>query len=240
MEDQAPTPGSADIESARALVAEVPHWHHKFEIFPGVETPGSYSPEFMFDKLQLPGDMTGLRALDIGPSDGFFSMKMGRRGAQVTAIDYRAKSTHGFAVMERLTGLQFDYRQANLYDLASLELGTFDIVLFLGVLYHLPDMMRGLDLVARHCRKRLIVETKYDPNLMPGAAVARYYEAGTLANDLTNFWVPNKECLFAMLRDTGFRVDRHDNWGDRLLVDAALDDRRTSEKLKLAYGLLPE
>jgi tRNA (mo5U34)-methyltransferase len=228
---------STDRERARTIVSEVPHWHHKFEVFPGVVTPGSYDPQFLLEKLQLPADMTGMRALDIGPSDGFFSMSMARRGAQVTAVDYRAKGSHGFAAMEQLTGLQFDYRQMNLYDINVAEFGEFDFVLFMGVLYHLPDVMRALHLVARLCRNRLLLETQYEPDLLPGVAVARYYEAATLANDDTNFWVPNKECLFALLRETGFQIDRGDSWGERLLVDCSRLKTEAS-KLDLAYGLM--
>ena len=221
---QRPPPSTVDMDEAQAVVSQVPHWHHKFEVFPGVVTPGAYDPKFLLPKLQLPEDMADLRVLDIGPSDGFFSMTMAGRGAQVTAIDYREKNAHGFGAMEYLTGLHFDYRQVNLYDILNENIGTFDIVLFLGVfLYHLPDMMRALELVARLCRSRLIIESQYEPSLMPGAAVARYYEASTLSNDITNFWVPNKECLDAMLRDTGFQINRNECWGERMLVDVSID-----------------
>ncbi|WP_156938246.1 hypothetical protein [Mesorhizobium sp. WSM3626] len=55
-----------------------------------------------------------------------------------------------------------------------------------------------------HRRTALPTVATVEPDLMPGVAVAQYYEAGTLAGDITNFWVPNRECLFAMLRDVGF------------------------------------
>ncbi|WP_216073972.1 hypothetical protein, partial [Acinetobacter baumannii] len=87
--------------------------------------------------------------------------------------------------MEELTGLPFDYREMNLYDVDPPSMGDFDIVLFLGVLYHVPDMMRALDIVSRLCRKRLLGETHYESDLMPGVAVARYYEARTLGGDVT-------------------------------------------------------
>ena len=239
MHSPAPSSSPVDRDEAQAIVSRVPHWHHKFEVFPGVVTPGTYDPQFMLDKLRLPDDMTGMRALDIGPSDGFFSMSMARRGALVTAIDYRAKDGHGFGATEQLTGLRFDYRQMNLYDVPRSDIGEFDVVLFLGVLYHLPDMMRALDIVAGLCRDRLFVETQYEPELVPDLPVARYYAASTLADDITNFWVPNKECLFAMLRDTGFQINRDDGWGSRLLVEASRDTEAGAQKMGLAYGLFP-
>jgi tRNA (mo5U34)-methyltransferase len=239
MHDRAPALTPGDRDGAQAIVSKVPHWHHKFEVFPDVVTPGAYVPQFLLEKLKLPDDMTGLRALDIGPSDGFFSMHMARRGARVTAVDYRAKNGLGFEAMGQLTGLEFDYRQMNLYDIPGSDIGEFDLVLFLGDLYHLPDMMRALNIVAQLCRSRLLVETQFEPELMPGVAVARYYEAGTLADDITNFWVPNRECLFAMLRDIGFQIDRDESWGKRLLVDASLSPMAKTKKMSLAYGLIP-
>lgn len=237
MQDRAQVQAPIDMAEARATIAGVSRWHHRFEILPGLITPGSYDPRFLLEKLALPDDMRGIRALDIGPSDGFFSMSMALRGAEVTAIDYRAKDAHGFAVMERLAGLTFDYRQMNLYDVNPEEMGAFDVVLFLGVLYHLPDMMRALDIVTRLCGGRLLIETQCEPDLMAGVAVARYCEARTLAGDITNFWVPNRECVHAMLRDIGFQVDREEGWGERLLVDTSRKAGSETGKLGPAYGL---
>ena len=228
-----------DQHIAAELVAKVPHWHHKFRLMDGVDTPGSYDPGFLLKLLALPTDMRGIRALDIGPSDGFFSMHMALRGADVTSVDYRAKATHGFAAMEAVTGLKFDYRQANLYELNRCDLGGFDIVLFLGVLYHLPDMIRALNIVNQLCDGRLLLETAYEPDLLPGTTVARYYESATLANDRTNFWVPNRECILAMLGDCSFEVDRDEAWGSRILVDAHAQATAKSDKMVLAYGRVP-
>ncbi len=72
MQERAPAIPPSDRARAQTIVSKVPHWHHKFEVFPGVVTPGSYDPRFMLEKLQLPEDMTGMLVLDIGPSDGFF------------------------------------------------------------------------------------------------------------------------------------------------------------------------
>jgi tRNA (mo5U34)-methyltransferase len=65
-----------DEESAKRLVASVPHWHHKFEIFQGIWTNGSYDPRFMLDLIGLPQNLTGKTVLDIGMSDGFFARQL--------------------------------------------------------------------------------------------------------------------------------------------------------------------
>jgi tRNA (mo5U34)-methyltransferase len=79
--------------------------------------------------------------------------------------------------------------------------------------------------------------------LQPGVAVARYYEAATLAGDITNFWSPNRECVNAMLRDAGFNPARSESWSPsryprRLLVNASAPGVGRTEKMRLAYGLL--
>lgn len=226
-----------DIAEAEAIVRAVPAWHHDFEIFPDVRTNGSYDPSSMWQHLQLPDDLTGKRVLDIGASDGFFSMNLARHGADVTSVDYRRKDVHGFAAMEQITNLKFKYQQANIYELRQADIGTFDIVLFLGVLYHLPDMVRALAIVRDLCDGVLFLETDAEPDLVPGIACARYYEADTLANDLTNFWAPNKECVFAMLRDVGFSSVRHEMSGRRLLLEARTEPR--TYKMALGYGKVP-
>lgn len=228
-----------DQKLATELMSKVKHWHHKFRIMDGVDTPGSYDPGFLLELLKLPLDMRGIRVLDIGPSDGFFSMHMALRGADVTSIDYRAKTSHGFAAMEAITGLKFDYRQANVYDLKRSELGSFDIVLVLGVLYHLPDMIRAMNIVNQLCNGRMLLETAYEPNLLPGIAVARYYQSATLNDDRTNFWVPNRECISAMLSDCGFTVDRDEVWGERILIDSHVQTTERPDKMILAYGRVP-
>src|SRR4051794_31649022 len=66
-------------------------WFHSIDLRDGSVTPGNKSPQRLqqeTDALNLPVDMSGMRALDIGAWDGYFSFEMERRGAQVTALDY--------------------------------------------------------------------------------------------------------------------------------------------------------
>jgi tRNA (mo5U34)-methyltransferase len=228
------------VDEARRLVAEVPHWHHAFEIFPGIVTPGTYDPSLLLDKMQLPAELTGLRVLDIGTSDGFFALQMARRGAEVVAIDYREKHDHGYYVTERLNDLKIDYHLMNVYDLPNRELGLFDIVIVLGVLYHLPDMIRALHMIRQSCRGILYLETHSDNEFCPEFSAARYYRAATLSNDHTNFWSPNRLCVRDMLHDTGFDIEQDEAWDDRLFVKAKAVPMLAlrGEKIRLGYGLV--
>jgi tRNA (mo5U34)-methyltransferase len=227
------------LDEARQLVAATAHWHHTFEVFPGLVTPGAYDPRFLLDDLGWPADLSGQRVLDIGPSDGFFSLAARRRGATVVAVDYRPKEAHGFGAMEKITGLSFEYHCANLYDLSAATLGTFDHVLFLGVLYHLPDMVKGLAIVRSLCHGTLYLESHAANDLPPGQALARYYRQNTLAGDITNFWSPNAECIRDMAGDCAFDLVTDKTWGDRYFGRFVVnDDPQRKRKLQLGYGLL--
>lgn len=227
--------------TAEELVASVTDWHHRFEIVPGLVTPGSYDPSFLLGKLALPADLSGRRVLDLGPSDGYFSLELRRRGAEVVAVDYRPKELHGFGVMERLSGLDFDYRQANLYDVTPEEFGTFDIVLFLGLLYHLPDLLRALLTVRRVCGGQMFIESHCAMEFAQETAAARYFRESSLSRDFTNFWSPNRRCFSDILYDAGFDVEREETWGDRYFAASRInDDPARALKLKVAYGLFDE
>jgi tRNA (mo5U34)-methyltransferase len=81
--------------------------------------------------------------------------------------------------------------------------GVFDVVLFLGVLYHAPDPLRYLRVVRSVCREMMILETHLDAQDYPRPAMV-FYPGATLNNDPTNFWGPNMPCVAEMLKEVGF------------------------------------
>jgi tRNA (mo5U34)-methyltransferase len=85
------TTAPISAEETSRLLASVRYWHHKFELVPGVVTPGAYAPDFLWDMLEI-GDAEGKTAIDIGACDGYFTRQLVRVGATVTAVDYRSKS----------------------------------------------------------------------------------------------------------------------------------------------------
>lgn len=199
-------------------------------------TNGTYGPDAMLPRLQLPEDLRGLRALDIGASDGFFSRELHKRGAQVVAVDYKPKTHTGFPIMERLYGTSIPHHVANVYDLPRLNLGTFDVVLFLGVLYHLPDPVRALHLLRDLCRGTLYLET-YVEDFDGERPAARYYPADSLVGDNTNFWAPNPPAVRGFLEDAGFIVDRLAPEGDRCVAVARPAPEDARIKMRMAYGV---
>jgi tRNA (mo5U34)-methyltransferase len=190
--------------------------------------------------MQLPSDLKGLRVLDIGTSDGFFSLQMARRGADVVAIDYRDKTEHGYHVMEKLNPNNIDYKLMNIYELENAKIGKFDIIIFMGVLYHLPDMLRALHILRNLCSGTMYLETHSENQFCSDIPAARYYKESTLSNDYTNFWAPNRLCVLDMLHDARFDVERDEIWGERLFAKANVVETTglRSIKMQAGYGLI--
>jgi tRNA (mo5U34)-methyltransferase len=208
-------------DEVRARIAAVPHWYHPIEVSPGIITPGVNDARTVLRILELPADCRGMRALDLGTRDGFFAFELERRGAEVVAIDYVAKEASGFAVAAKLLGSRVTYLQRNLYDLTASDLGTFDIVLFLGLLYHLPDPLGALRVVRNLTRKRMLLETLVLDfgREMDALPMMRFFAGASWAGDPTNYWGPNVRCVEEMLGETEFAARRVVRNGDRCVFD---------------------
>jgi tRNA (mo5U34)-methyltransferase len=234
------------VEHARGLVESVEHWYHQIEVAPGVVTPGVNDSQMVLGLLDLPADLSGLHVLDIGTRDGFFSFECERRGAEVVAVDYLPAEETGFPVARELLGSKVEFTQCNVYDLSEERFGTFDIVLFLGVLYHLRDPMLALDRIWDVARGRVIVETqtideallmesgefKRMVDISPELAdipLMQFYPGDVLNSDPTNVWAPNEACLKAMLSEAGFDVDRQLRVGQRGIAFARWADDSTRQ-----------
>ena len=195
--------------SLQQQVAELP-WYHVMELPGGVVTPGVDDPRDRLDLLEIPDDLSGLSVLDIGAWDGFFSFECERRGAaKVVAADWWAwqEATHGSKRSFELARTAFDSRvedvEIRVEELSPERVGSFDLVLFVGVLYHLRDPVRALEAVASVTNGRLILETHVDLTLSRTPAAA-FYPGSELSGDRTNWWGPNPAAVEAMLRTVGF------------------------------------
>lgn len=227
-------------EEARAVVATVPSWYHRIEIAPGVVTPGINDSPRVLKELALPDDLRGARALDLGTRDGFFAFELERRGADVLAVDYCAAEETGFAVAARALGSGVKFARANLFALRPRDVGTFDLVLFLGLIYHLPDPMRAIRLVRGLCARLMWLESHLgfvEPEGASGLPLMLFYPRRTLGDDGTNYWGPNRACLRAMLEENEFRVLSESQIGNRGLFRCEVtDDPQLAYLGRLAYG----
>jgi len=211
-------------------IAELGPWFHNLHLPDGEQTapdhPFGDFPAFKWRQIApgLPDDLSGWRALDVGCNAGFYSFELARRGASVLGIDVEERylrqarwAARRYDLEERVT-----FRRRTVYDLAR-DGERFDLVLFLGVLYHLRHPLLALDLLAARTDRLLVLQTLTMPGedelappadlpieerkrmLEPGWPVLAFIEH-RLADDPTNWWAPNRACLEAMARSAGLEI----------------------------------
>ena len=219
-------------EQLEEAIASVPFWFHSIELAPGIVTPGHTPADALAEELRLVDlpDARGKTVLDIGAWDGYFSFAAERAGAsRVVALDHFVWSLDiqpqgvpsvtapGAWQPEKLPGKRgFDTARialgSNVEDVvadfmtADLdELGTFDVVLYLGVLYHMRDPLGALTRLAQVTREFAIIETQ--AIVVPGYenfALCEFYPSDELNSDETNWWAPNAKALEGLCRAAGF------------------------------------
>lgn len=201
-----------EVDVIRAEIRRHKSWYHRIELAPGVFTPGSNQSSKsleQLDRLGLPADCTGMRALDIGCRDGFFSFELERRGARVVAIDMAEADETGFPIAAGILGSRVGFVTADVMNLDPETYGRFDLVLFLGVLYHLrhPGLALEKILSVTQPEGLLFLETQLSlDDRVTGLEIPawQYFPAHDLRGDDTNKWVPNAPAVSALLTDTGF------------------------------------
>jgi tRNA (mo5U34)-methyltransferase len=202
--------GFQDVEKVRAEIANV-NWYHQIDLGDGIVTPGVDDSPSRMAPLEMPRDLSGKSVLDIGAWDGFFSFEAERRGAsRVLATDSYCWSGEGWGTKEgfltasRILGSQADDLEIDVMDLSPDRVGTFDLVLFVGVLYHMRHPLLALERVASVTGDQLIFDS-HTAMIEERDPVMLFYPGTELNNDPTNWWGPNPPAVEAMLRDVGFR-----------------------------------
>ena len=221
-----------DQQIIRRRVEELGPWFHNMDLG-GVRTApdhflGDY-PHVHWEAFEnaVPWDLSGRSVLDLGCNAGFFSIEMKRRGAaRVIGIDSDARYLAQATLAAEVAGADIEFRQMTVYDVARLG-ERFDVVLFLGVLYHLRHPLLALDLLHEHVtRDLLVVQSMLRGSPEAGAVAADYpfeerdifwrddfprlhFVEGKYAGDRTNWWIPNRACMEAMLRSAGFDLLQH-------------------------------
>lgn len=222
------SPEQAQIQEK---VRELGDWFHNLDLR-GVKTaPSHFLGDYPGQKWRrfahaIPSDLRGKSVLDIGCNAGFYSIEMKRRGAaRVVGIDSDPRYLAQARFAASVCGADIELRNLSVYEVASLG-ERFDVVLFLGVLYHLRHPLLALDLLHKHVVKETLVfqsmlrgSKAVDPVDLdyPFAETAvfnspsypkMFFVEESYANDPTNWWIPNAACAMAMLRSAGF--DIHD------------------------------
>lgn len=230
-----PSPLKAPARSRSKLEAQVRglgEWFHNLNLA-GVQTaPHHFLGDYPMVKWRqfensIPQDLTGRSVLDIGCNAGFYSMEMKKRGAaRVLGIDSDPRYLAQARLASDVCELDIEFRQMSVFQLAELR-EKFDLVLFMGVLYHLRHPLLALDLVRRHvARDLLVLQTlqRGSPHVLPVEedypfSETKVFEEGNYprmhfveqryCGDPTNWWIPNRACTEAMLRSAGFEILEH-------------------------------
>jgi tRNA (mo5U34)-methyltransferase len=185
--------------------------YHAIELPDGRHLPGVMTLEWQRARMAafgLPDDLRGKTVLDIGPWDGFYTFEMERRGAEVTAVDYVDQDT--FRELHRAFQSKAKYLRLDVYELEPSRVGTFDIVLCLGALYHFKHPLLALEKVLSVTRDVCIVDTfvvdgiKRGQGIKPQIPYLEFYEYGELGGQLDNWCGPTVCAVEALVRAAGF------------------------------------
>lgn len=217
----------AESSELAERVAAIPMWWHTIDLGDGVVTPGvkPVDPQAELEALRLP-DLRGKSVLDVGAWDGFYAFAAERLGAaRVVALDHHVwsidRSTadarqpgewrpdtlpgkRGFDLAREALGSRVEPVVADFMEIDLSTLGTFDVVLFLGVLYHLRHPLRALERLAAVTKEVAVIETEAVE--LPGSghrAFCEFFEHEH-RGDPTNWWAPNERALVALCRTAGF------------------------------------
>jgi tRNA (mo5U34)-methyltransferase len=219
-------------DQIRRRVAELGQWFHNLDLG-GVKTApdhflGDY-PEVKWQRFasSIPDDLKGKSVLDVGCNGGFYSIQMKRRGAdRVVGIDTDEKYLDQARFAAKVSGAEIEFHNLSVYRVGELH-EKFDLVLFMGVLYHLRHPLLALDLLHEHVVADLLVAQSmlrgssdsievppdfpfWQSELFDDEQFPRmYFIEKRYANDPTNWWIPNRACFEAMLRSAGFEILDH-------------------------------
>ena len=211
-------------------ISSLAPWFHNLHLPNGAQTAPEHPlgdfPAVKWRQIApfIASDLTGWKVLDIGCNAGFYSFELARRGAAVSAIDIDQHYLAQARWAAREYGLQdrIEFQQSSVYELANAR-EQFDLVWFLGVLYHLRHPLLALDIVRRLTRRQMVLQTLTMPGeealeapgsvglfdrgwlARPGWPQMAFIEH-TLEADPTNWWAPNHACVEAMVRAAGFAV----------------------------------
>ncbi len=219
-------------EQIRRRVQQLGTWFHNLNLG-GIQTaPDHFLGDYPQNKWStfakaIPADLRGMTVLDIGCNAGFYSIEMKRRGAErVVGIDFDDTYLAQARFAAEMSNVKIEFRRLSVYDVGSVG-EKFDLVLFMGVFYHLRHPLLALDLVHEHVAKDLLVfqsmqrgsdevETLADdypfhekeifeqPSFPRMSFIEKKY-----SGDPTNWWVPNRACTEALLRSAGFKIIAH-------------------------------
>ena len=253
-----PSP-AVTIESGQLAqqISDLGEWFHNLDLHGVPTAPHHFLGDFPNIKWRqiataIPADLTGATVLDVGCNGGFYCIEMKKRGAKrVLGIDVDDRYLNQARFAAKTLGVDIELQKCSIYDSDKLP-GQFDYVLFMGVFYHLRYPLFALDNLIKKVAGKLIFQT-----MLRGSAQVRdwaedypfwntkifeerdfpamYFIERSYSQDPTNWWIPNRGAVEAMLRSSGLKIDAHpepETWvctpasvtrGGRYILDCELD-----------------
>ena len=219
-------------EDIQSRIDALGPWFHNIEIG-GVRTaPNHFLGDYPRQKFRkfadaIPADLTGKSVLDIGCNAGFYSIEMKRRGSErVLGVDFDDHYLKQARFAAEAAEADIEFAKLSVYDVGSLK-EKFDLVIFMGVLYHLRHPLLALDLIREHVAKDLMLfqsmqrGSKEVPELQenyPFSDTELFNESSfpklhfiekRYSDDPTNWFVPNAAAAEGLLRASGFEIIGH-------------------------------
>jgi tRNA (mo5U34)-methyltransferase len=209
-------------DEIRAKIESFPVWHYRFDlrghrtpIFdPGHVNRHAQREAYFFRPLVdlCGGSLRGRRVLDLGCNAGYWSLLAAEAGCDfVLGIDGRPEHVDQSNFVFEVKGIdrsRYEFRAADIYDALGRDLGRFDVVLCLGLLYHVSEPMRLLDLISRVNDDLLVIDTALSPMLGSVLEVrSESVESPRNALDRSLVLVPTREAVRAMVRQFGYQVE---------------------------------
>jgi tRNA (mo5U34)-methyltransferase len=220
-------------------------WHQRFDLAPGIPTPGANQVKWLLSMARLPERLAGKSVLDIGTANGGALFELERRGAErLVGVDIYPPDFYGSVAIGEFLGSRAEFIQGNVYDLATRMAGErFDIVLGLGVIYHLRHPLLGLDNIWRLVADDgiAVIETQVADTALPSAAARPFVQfyRYELENDSSNWFVPTTTALTEWCRSSGLNPMHIETWpdGPPIRALAVLERLDKQEYLDLSYEL---
>lgn len=198
-----------EIDEVRKQVEKLTWWH-RIDLGNGIITPGKVDTFAKLKTLGLPENLKGKTILDVGAWDGFYSFEAERRGAsRVLATDSVAWDKNqwnlkdGFNLARKILKSKVEDKNIDILELSPDKIGTFDVVICLGVLYHMRHPLLSLEKIFSVTKDMAIIETATDMLDFDRPALA-FYPGKELNAEQSNWFGPNPAAVEAMLKSAGF------------------------------------
>jgi tRNA (mo5U34)-methyltransferase len=215
----------------RDRILELGEWFHNLNLRGVATAPDHFLGDFPNIKWQqiahaIPENLSGRTVLDVGCNAGFYSIELKKRGARrVVGIDVDDRYLKQAQFAAAVLGVDIELEKCSVYDVDRIA-GRFDYVFFMGVFYHLRYPLFALDKVIKKVAGKLVfqtmvrgsqeVETWEEDYSFSNTEIferrnfpVMYFIEKSYSNDPTNWWIPNRAAVEAVLRSSGLEIEAH-------------------------------